>query len=91
MIKLFSNFPLRVVTLDDCYIAEMFRKQLNSLAMHPKISLFRREKSLKCNHNLKESAKTTILCTFSVLYMQSRKLGMYATKITTTTVSFVRT
>ena len=47
MIQLLSNFPLRVVTLDDCYIAEMFWKQLHSLAMHPKISLFRREKKLE--------------------------------------------
>ena len=70
MIQLLSNFPLLLVTLEDCYIAEMFQKQLNSLAMHLKISLFRREKSLKYNHNLKESAKTTILCTFPVLYMQ---------------------
>ena len=70
MIQLLSNFPLQVVTLNDCYIADMFRTQLNSLVMHPKISLFRREKNLQYNHNLKESAKTTILCTFSVLYMQ---------------------
>ena len=35
-IQLLSNFPLRVVTLDDGYAAEMFRKQLNSLALHPK-------------------------------------------------------
>ena len=70
MIQLLSNFPLQVVTLDGCYIAEMFRKQLNYLAMHSKISIFRRDKSLKCNHNLKESANTTILYTFSVLYMQ---------------------
>ena len=67
MIQLLSNFPLRVLTLDDYYIAKMFQKQLNSLAMHPKISLFRREKSLKYNHDLKESAKTTIRCIFSVL------------------------
>ena len=70
MIQLLSNFPLRVVTLNDCYVAEMFPKQLNSLAMPTKISLVRREKSLKYNVNLKESAKTTIPCTFSVLYMQ---------------------
>ena len=35
-IQLLSNFPLQVVTLDDGYAAEMFRKQLNSLALHPK-------------------------------------------------------
>ena len=45
MIRLLSNFPLRVVTLDDCNIAEMFRKQLNPLVMHPKIPLLRRDKS----------------------------------------------
>ena len=70
MIQLLSNFPLRVVMLDECYIAKMFRKQLNSLAMHPKTSPFWHEKSLKYNHNLKESAKVTILCTFTVLYVQ---------------------
>ena len=64
MIQLLSNFSLLVVTLDNCYIAEMFRKQLNSLAMHPKIPLFQREKSLKYNYILKESAKTTVLCNF---------------------------
>ena len=31
------NFSLRVVMLDDCHIAEMFWKQLNSLVMHLKI------------------------------------------------------
>ena len=51
--SIISNFPLRVVTWDDCYIAEMFGKQLNYLAIHPKISFFRLEKSLKYNHNLK--------------------------------------
>ena len=70
MIQLLSNFSLREVTLDDYYIGEMLRKQLNLLAMHPKILLFRRGKSLKYDHNLKESAKTTIPCIFSVLYMQ---------------------
>ena len=78
MVQLLSNFALRMVTLDDCHIAEMFRKQLNLLAMHPIISLFRREKNLKYNHNLNESAKTTILCTFPVLYMQ-HGIRRYAT------------
>ena len=31
----FNYFPLQVVTLDDCYTAEMFLKQLNSLAIPP--------------------------------------------------------
>ena len=70
MVQLLSNIPLRVVTLDNCYIAKMFWKQLNSLAMHSKNSLFQREKNLKYNHNLKKSAKTTIICTFSLLYME---------------------
>ena len=66
MIHLLSSFLLELITLDDGYIAEMFRKQLSSLAMHPKISHFHCEESLKYNHNLKERAKITVLCTFHI-------------------------
>ena len=64
MIQLLSNFPLQVITLDDCYRTEMFQKKLNSLVIHPKIPPFWQNKSLRYNQNLKKSAKTTILCTF---------------------------
>ena len=80
MIQLLSNFPLLVVKLDDCYIAEIFRKELNSLAMHPKIPLFRSDKSLKYNHNLKESAKQQFFAPFQS-YICSNNVHRYATSV----------
>ena len=58
----------------------MFRKQLNSLAMHPKISLFRREKSLKYNYNLKKKAKKKFFEPFQS-YISSNRVLRYATSV----------
>ena len=110
MIQLLSNFPLQVITLDDCYRTEMFQKKLNSLAIHPKIPPFWQNKSLRYNQNLKKCKSNNFshlfqsyICSNSIHRYAtsvksnsghnsiSRKSGIYATKITTTTVSFVCT